>query len=101
MGAQSSLLGLVGTVAGAGIGAANIAGKIKSNENDKASNIKGASVKDNDNSGIDMQMAIKARKEAQAKINAIYANKEISNKAKTRRLGKVMDDYNKQVGGKK
>ena len=92
MSAQSAMQGLAGTIVG---GAATIAmgakklgagGKMPSGSN---------------NSGIDMQMAAKARKEAQAKINAIYANKEISNKAKTRRMGKVMDDYNKKIGGKK
>ena len=98
MGAQSSLLGLVGTVVGAGTAASNIAGKLKSNENSESKSEISSS---KNNSGIDMQMAAKARKEAQAKINAIYANKEISNKAKTRRMGKVMDDYNKKIGGKK
>ena len=90
MSAQSAMQGLAGTVIG---GAATIAmGAKKLGAGDKAGS------KD---SGIDMQMAAKARKEAQAKINAIYANREISKKAKTRRLGKVMDDYNKQIGGKK
>lgn len=91
MSAQSAMQGLAGTIIG---GAATIAmgAKRLGAGGDKAGSKE---------SGIDMKMAAKARKEAQAKINAIYANKEISNKAKTRRLGKVMDDYNKQVGGKK
>lgn len=93
MSAQSAMQGLAGTIVG---GAATIAmGAKKLGAGDAK---KAAGPKD---SGIDMKMAAKARKEAQAKINAIYANKEISNKAKTRRLGKVMDDYNKQIGGKK
>lgn len=50
--------------------------------------------------GIDAKMAAKARRVAQQKINNIYANKELSDKARTRRLGVVMDDYNKQLGGK-
>ena len=92
MSAQSAMQGLAGTVIG---GAATIAMGAKRLG---AGDAKAAGPKD---SGIDMKMAAKARKEAQAKINAIYANKEISNKAKTRRLGKVMDDYNKEIGGKK
>lgn len=90
MSAQSAMQGLAGTVIG---GAATIAMGAK-----RLGAGKPAGSKD---SGIDMQMAAKARKEAQAKINAIYANKEISNKAKTRRLGKVMDEYSDKMGGKK
>ena len=41
---------------------------------------------------VDLKMAQKARKMAQAKINAIYQNKEISKKAMTRRVGKVLDE---------
>ena len=48
-----------------------------------------------------MKMAAKARKTFQQKANAIYANKEISNKAKTRRLGAALDEYNKTMGGNK
>lgn len=51
--------------------------------------------------GIDIKMAAKARKTAQQKINAIYANKELSSKARTRRMGQVIDEYNKELGGKK
>ena len=50
--------------------------------------------------GIDAKMALKARRVAQQKINAIYANKELSNKAKTRRMGQIMDEYSKTLGGK-
>lgn len=92
MSAQSAMQGLAGTIVG---GAATIAMGAKRLGAGEAT---AAGPKD---SSIDMKMAAKARKEAQAKINAIYANKEISNKARTRRLGKVMDEYNKQVGGKK
>ena len=52
------------------------------------------------NPGIDAKMAAKARRVAQQKINAIYANKELSAKARTRRMGQVMDEYNKIIGGK-
>lgn len=92
MSAQSAMQGLAGTIVG---GAATIA------MGAKRLGAGGNKPSGSSDSSIDMQMAMKARKEAQAKINAIYANKEISKKAKTRRLGKVMDDYNKQVGGKK
>ena len=51
-------------------------------------------------SGIDMQMATKARKEVQSKINAAHANKEISNRAKSRKMGKVIDGNDKDIGGK-
>ena len=49
-------------------------------------------------SGVDAKMAAKARKTAQQKIKTIQANKELSEKAKTRRIGKVLDEY---IGGKK
>lgn len=48
--------------------------------------------------GVDAQMAAKARKVAQQKIKTIQSNKEISDKAKTRRIGKVLDEF---VGGNK
>lgn len=47
--------------------------------------------------GIDAKMAAKARKTAQMKIMAIQANKEISDRARTRRIGKVLDEF---AGGK-
>lgn len=87
----SGAAAIQGSILGAGLAAASL--KKEFSEKPDLSKSK--------SSGIDMKMAAKARKEAQAKINAIYANKEISNKAKTRRLGKVMDEYNKQVGGNK
>lgn len=89
----SSMQAIGGSIGAAALAAAKISGDMK-----KEGELKKPNAKD---SGIDMKMAAKARKEAQAKINAIYANKEISNKAKTRRMGKVMDEYNKQIGGKK
>lgn len=52
-------------------------------------------------SGVDAKMAAKARRVAQQKIKAITSNKEISNKAKTRRVGKAMDEYAKSLGGNK
>jgi len=48
--------------------------------------------------GIDAKMAAKARRVAQQKIKTIQANKELSEKAKTRRIGKVLDEY---MGGNK
>lgn len=82
---QSSLLGLVGTASAAAVSAA------KAMETEKE-------VKE---AGVDAKMAAKARKVAQQKINAIYANKELSDKARTRRMGVVMDEYNKALGGSK
>lgn len=89
----SAMQTISGSIGAAALTAAKITGDIKNDELKKKESAK--------TSGIDMKMAAKARKEAQAKINAIYANKEISNKAKTRRMGKVMDDYNKKIGGKR
>lgn len=63
---------------------------------------KKAAMKDLDKkSGIDAKMAAKARLVAQQKIKAIYQNKELSEKARTRRMGKVIDEYQKVMGGNK
>lgn len=51
--------------------------------------------------GVDAAMAAKARKVAQQKINAIYSNKELSNKARTRRIGKAIDEFSSTIGGNK
>lgn len=90
MSAQSAMQGLAGTIVG---GAATIAMGAK-----KLGAGKSAGPSD---SGIDMQMAAKARKEAQSKINAIQANKEISKKAKNRKMGKAIDGNDKDIGGKR
>ena len=79
---QSSMMNLVGT------GAAAILATKKLLDKDEGS-------------GIDEAMAAKARKTAQAKIKAIQANKDISEKARTRRIGKVLDEYQTTIGGKK
>ena len=86
MSIQSSINGAMGSIAGA-IVAAKKFGKSKETE-PKA------------DSGIDAKMAAKARRTAQQKINAIYANNSLSQKARTRRMGKVMDEYNRILGGK-
>ena len=84
MAIQGAINKLIGT-AGA---AATLAGKLSEKpESDTKSD-----------SGVDAKMAAKARKTAQQKIKAIQANKEISDKAKTRRIGQVLDEY---IGGKK
>lgn len=87
----SSMQAIGGSIGAAALAAAKIAGDYKDDKELKSLS--------NKKSGIDMKMAAKARKIMQEKVNAIYANQEISNKAKTRRLGKVMDEYTKQVGG--
>lgn len=94
MGAQSSLNAITNAVIGGASTATNIAEGMK--EDTKKPKINNSK----DESGIDAQMAAKARRNVQVKINAIYANKELSSKAKTRRMGKVIDDYNKEIGGK-
>ena len=82
---QGNILGLVGTTAAAVVSAS------------KAMEPK----EDKKETGIDAKMAAKARKIAQQKINAIYQNQALSSKAKTRRMGVVMDEYNRILGGEK
>ena len=84
MAIQGAINKLIGT-AGA---AATLAGKLSGKPESDAKS----------DSGVDAKMAAKARKTAQQKIKAIQANKEISDKAKTRRIGQVLDEY---IGGKK
>ena len=84
MAIQGAINKLIGT-AGA---AATLAGKLSVKPESDAKS----------DSGVDAKMAAKARKTAQQKIKAIQANKEISDKAKTRRIGQVLDEY---IGGKK
>lgn len=86
--AQSSIARLGGAV---GV-LANVAAK-QFKEKDK-----GIDTKD---SGIDAKMAAKARRTAQQKISAIAANKEISAKARSRRIGQAIDEYKKTIGGEK
>lgn len=45
------------------------------------------------NGELAAKKAALARKQLQAHINNLYNNKELSAKAKTRRLGKIVDDY--------
>ena len=86
MAIQGAINRLIGT-AGA---AATLAGKLS----DKKPSLDPKSSE----SGVDAKMAAKARKVAQQKIKTIQANKEISDMAKTRRIGKVLDEF---MGGKK
>ena len=81
MGVQAGINRLIGTVGASAV----ITSKLIADEKDKKA------------SGIDAKKAAKARRTAQQKINAIYSNREISNKARTRRVGKVLDE----MGGKK
>lgn len=85
MGIQSGINKLIGTVGAA----ATIASKMSTSDSTPKADKKA--------SGVDAKMAAKARRIAQEKINAIYANKEISSKAKTRRIGKILDE----MGGTK
>ena len=85
----SSMSRLTGTLTGAAIAAAKVSSDL--NKDPKVEKV------DKKDDGVDAKMAAKARKVAQQKINAIYANKEISGKAKTRRIGKVLDE----MGGNK
>lgn len=93
---QGQVNGLIGTVAGAAAVGGKLAGKFS-----KTSDAGGGEDK-NIAASVNGELAAKkaalARRQLQANINAIYANKELSNKAKTRRLGKLVDEY---AGGKK
>lgn len=82
MGIQSSINKMIGSAGAAAALSSNF-------EKSKA---------ESKSTGVDLKMAAKARKTAQQKIRAINENKELSNKAKSRRIGKVLDEYNK--GGK-
>ena len=82
MAIQSAINRLIGT-AGA---ATALAGKFNKKQQINVS----TSEKD---SGVDAQMAKRARMIAQQKIKTIQANKEISDQAKTRRIGKVLDEF--------
>ena len=74
-----------------GAAALALSGAGKKDEKDKQP-------KDTPPSAKEIAMAAKARKNAQLKINAIVQNRELSQKAMTRRIGKVLDEYK---GGKK
>lgn len=84
MSVQSQLLGVGSTIAGAALAATKLLDE-----------------KDEKDAGIDAKMAAKARKTAQMKIKAIQANKDLSEKARTRRIGKVIDEYQASIGGKR
>lgn len=81
MAIQSAINRLIGT-AGA---ATALAGKFNKQQLNVSTSEK--------DSGVDAQMAKRARMIAQQKIKTIQANKEISDKAKTRRIGKVLDEF--------
>ena len=85
MNAQAAIAGLGATVGGAVLTAAKLSGKGESVGKEKDSLPK----------RDDLKMAMRARRQAQAKINAIVYNKEISKKAMTRRIGVVLDEFKK------
>lgn len=84
--------GMINSAIGSTAAAIGVA-KLNKNFNKKSTGVEA-----NTNEGVDVKMAAKARQNVQQKINAIYANKELSSKARTRRVGKIIDEYNK--GGK-
>lgn len=98
MSAQGSMNAITGAITGGIIAAAKIGESLDKDTTPKTP--KADSPKQKDTSGIDAKMAAKARKEMQQKINTIYANKELSQKARTRRVGVAIDEYQKRVGGK-
>ena len=102
---QSALSGAITTVAG---GVA-IAKKLYSKDSEKAAATLSSKLSDkkpsldpkSNESGVDAKMAAKARRIAQQKISAIAANKEISAKARSRRIGQAINEYKKTIGGDK
>ena len=101
MSAQGSMNTITGAVTGGILAAVKISeGLDKEAEKANKAEEPKAAQKPSGSSGIDAKMAAKARKQMQEKINAIYANKELSAKARTRRVGVAMDEYQKMLGGK-
>lgn len=95
MSAQGSMNAITGAITGGVLAAVKIGeGLDEKNEADLKE-----PKQEKTSSGIDAKMAAKARKEMQQKINTIYANKELSQKARTRRVGIAMDEYQKRLGG--
>lgn len=99
MGAQSSLNAITGTIIGSALTATKIAEGLDKDEKEPKINMPNEVKEEKVDEGIDAKMAARARRNVQVKINAIYSNKELSNKAKTRRMGKLIDEYNKEIGG--
>lgn len=83
MNAQAAIAGLGATIGGAVGAVAKLKGGSSGTEKDTLPK------------RDDLEMATRARKQAQLKINAIVYNKELSKKAMTRRIGKVLDDFKK------
>ena len=81
MDAQKAIAGLGATIGGAAATATKLGSKFSE------------SGKDTLPSRDDLKMAKRARQTALKKINAIIENREISAKARTRRVGKVIDEY--------
>lgn len=91
MSLQSQVNSIIGITGGIAAGVAMKSGKGLYSKKSGISNEKVEA-------GKDIKMAAKARKKVQEKINAIYSNKDLSAKARTRRIGKIIDEY--QEGGK-
>ena len=79
------------------IGQASVIASVGKHFQSKEETVSNKSKEDNSN-GIDSKMAQKPRKIAMQKIKTIYNNKQWSQKAMSRRIGKVLDEYQ---GGKK
>ena len=91
---MSSIQGSMNRLLGFAAAATTISDKL-GDKKKSSSDSKGASGSD---SGVDAKMAQKARRIAMQKIKAIYNNKQISQKAMSRRVGQVLDGLQ---GGKK
>lgn len=92
---QSSANALTGAIIGSALTATKVVEGLSEDKKPEAPKAE----EPKQDTGIDAKMAAKARKTAQQKINAIYANQELSNKARTRRMGQVIDEYNETISG--
>ena len=104
MSAQSAMQGLAGTVIGGAVGLTH--GALKFKNDLKGMSTEGESpVKSGISPSNDGDLASKkaeiARNNYKNQIRNMLANKELSDKAKSRRLGKMLDNYANEVGGKK
>lgn len=105
MSAQSAMQGLAGTVIGGAVGLTQGAAKFKKELKGMKSNEGGSPVKSGVSPSNDGELAVKkaaiARNNYKSQIKNMLANKELSDKAKSRRLGKILDSYADEMGGKK
>lgn len=97
MGFQSSINQAL--VSGAAM--AHTAGKLKKDSTDDVKMPNASDAKAEAQVNIDQKMARRARDTARAKLQAINENKQLSNKARTRRMNNVLKAYDQDMRGGK